>query len=191
MKNALSLSQEGFDQLLSWLDPDRDQAGNKYEAIRRRLIKLFVCRGSDDPEGLADLTFDRVVSKVETIKEGYSGDPALYFYGVANNIFREELRRTVVPTELSPNLPVVAPEKENSYSDQEFGCLEMCLGTLKPDARDLILSYYKESSSARIGMRKQFADKIGIPVSTLRLRVHRIRAALQQCAHDCVQRNNN
>ena len=50
------MNQEQFEQLLNWLDRDRDKAGAKYEAIRKRLIKLFVCRGCDAAEDLADQT---------------------------------------------------------------------------------------------------------------------------------------
>lgn len=32
-------SQELFNRLLEWLDADRDAAGEKYETIRRHLIK--------------------------------------------------------------------------------------------------------------------------------------------------------
>ncbi len=33
------LTQESFNQFLQWLDPDRSQVGEKYEEIRRGLIK--------------------------------------------------------------------------------------------------------------------------------------------------------
>jgi hypothetical protein len=46
------LSQEAFDALLDWLDPDREQAGIKYEQIRLRLIKIFTGRGCSDAEDL-------------------------------------------------------------------------------------------------------------------------------------------
>jgi len=39
MKKEWVLTQEAFDRLLGWLDPDRESAGEKYEAIRLRLIK--------------------------------------------------------------------------------------------------------------------------------------------------------
>ena len=45
-----TLTPELFEQLLDWLNPDREQAGRDYEALRRRLIKLFTCRGCSDPE---------------------------------------------------------------------------------------------------------------------------------------------
>src|SRR5262245_44374262 len=37
-----SVSREAFDLMLAWLDSDRERAGQKYEEIRYRLIKIFV-----------------------------------------------------------------------------------------------------------------------------------------------------
>jgi hypothetical protein len=45
MKKGWVLTQELFDTLLGWLDPDRERAGDKYETVRIRLIKVFTCRG--------------------------------------------------------------------------------------------------------------------------------------------------
>ena len=50
--------QEMFDRFLFWLDPNREEAAIKYEAIRRKLIKIFTCRGCIDAEDLADVTID-------------------------------------------------------------------------------------------------------------------------------------
>ncbi|HEX7773727.1 MAG TPA: hypothetical protein VF435_15005 [Pyrinomonadaceae bacterium] len=35
------IDQTAFERLLFWLNPDRDQAAQKYEAARRRLIEIF------------------------------------------------------------------------------------------------------------------------------------------------------
>ena len=46
------LTQESFDLMLSWLNPDRDFAGIKYEQIRNKLISRFRHLGCSDPEDL-------------------------------------------------------------------------------------------------------------------------------------------
>ena len=56
---------ELFDLLLGWLDPDRERAADRYLKIQIRLIKIFTCRGCGDPEGLADITIGRVMSRVK------------------------------------------------------------------------------------------------------------------------------
>src|SRR5215510_16416550 len=87
------LTQESFDALLDWLDPEREIAGQKYEEIRRRLIKLFACRSCHEPEDLTDETINRVTRKLKEIATEAAGDRVAYFYAVANNVFKEYLRR--------------------------------------------------------------------------------------------------
>src|SRR5204863_6195928 len=53
------LTRESFEILLAQLDPDRERAGELYETIRRKLIRLFEWRGCACPEDLADETFNR------------------------------------------------------------------------------------------------------------------------------------
>src|SRR6185295_11350375 len=87
------LNQESFEALLRWLHSDREQAGKRYEQIRGRLIKIFGSRGCAEPDVLADEAINRVAKRVEEISQTYEGDPALYFYGVANKIYMEQLRK--------------------------------------------------------------------------------------------------
>ena len=119
MNKNWSLSQEDFDALLAWLDPDREQAGIKYEQIRSRLIKIFTGRGCVDPEGLADETINRVTSKLTEIKSEFSGDPARYFFGVANKVYMEYLRRK------PPQPP--SPPPDSARAELEYRCLERCI----------------------------------------------------------------
>ena len=67
VKKQWSLTKEAFDSLLSWLDPDREWAGEKYEVIRARLIKVFAYRGCHTPEELADETINRVAKKIDEV----------------------------------------------------------------------------------------------------------------------------
>jgi len=72
------LTQEAFDNLLAWLDPDRERAGQKYEDIRFKLIRNFARRGCSIAEDLTDETINRVSRKALEIAQAYVGDPALY-----------------------------------------------------------------------------------------------------------------
>jgi hypothetical protein len=74
------LTKEAFDQLLRWLDSDRDKAASKYERIRLRLIRIFAARGCCDAEDLSDQTINVIVGKIDWLTENYEGEPALYFY---------------------------------------------------------------------------------------------------------------
>jgi len=51
----------------------------------------------------------------------------------------------------------------------------------------LILEYYREEKRAKINLRKNLAEKLGIECNALRLRVHRIRTELRPCVLKCLQ----
>jgi len=89
----LGLTRESFDILLAQLDPDRERAGERYEAIRRKLVRLFEWRGCAAPEDLADETINRVARRLAEGVELRSADPYGYFCGVAHLLYKEVLRR--------------------------------------------------------------------------------------------------
>ena len=178
-KKKWNITQEAFARFLTWLHPDPDQAGEKYEEIRRRLIKIFACRGCDCPEDLSDETINRVVRKVPEIAESYEGDPALYFYGVARYVHHEYLREKPIPPP--------PPADEPSSREEDYECLEQCMENLPSRSRDLFLEYCREEKRAKIEHRKQLAERLGIELNALRIRACRIRMQLQTCVLECLQ----
>ena len=130
MKKNWVLSQESFDALLDWLDPDREQAGQKYEDIRQRLIRIFASRSCFEAEDLADETINRVANKVQEVRQSYEGKQALFFYAVGNKIHLEHGRRK------SPPLPTLYPV-QTDVLEKQSQCLEHCLDRphLVPDWR--------------------------------------------------------
>jgi RNA polymerase sigma factor (sigma-70 family) len=181
MKHQSSVTQESFDSLLSWLDPDRDRAAGKYELIRRRLITLFTCRGRHDAEELADETINRVTVKAPEVARDYVGDPSLYFYGVAQKVLLESLRRR------PPQPPAEQPTPEESEeTEREHECLERCMDALTPANRELMVEYFQNDRRAKIDHRKELAARLGIAQNALRIRVHRIKATLHECVLACL-----
>jgi DNA-directed RNA polymerase specialized sigma24 family protein len=180
MNRDRSLTQTAFESLLAWLDADRDRAGEKYEQIRRRLIKLFTCRGRHDAEELADETINRVTLKAPELSKEYVGDPALYFYGVAQKVFLESVRKP-------PVVPPAAAARDAAELEREYECLDRCIAELPHDSRALVLDYYGENGRAKIERRKELAGRLGIALNALRIRAFRIRATLQQCVRGCVE----
>jgi DNA-directed RNA polymerase specialized sigma24 family protein len=183
MKKERILTKEDFDSLLNWLDDDPEIAAAKYEVIRNCLIRIFMYRGCQDPESLADETFDRVAKKISEIADSYSGDPINYFYGVARNICREEARKQAPLIEIPP--PIIEMIDEQ---DPTFLCLEKCLEGLSEQQRSLVLSYYQEDGRMRIALRKALAEKRGIALNALRIRACRIRNTLEKCVDKCLKR---
>ena len=181
MKHERPVTQAAFDSLLSWLDPDRELAAAKYEQIRRRLIRLFTCRGSHDAEDLADETINRVILKVgeENIENRLA-----YFYGVAKNVYRESLRKerpTVDIDEVSLAAQPPPPEPDCSAE-----CLERCLAELPPESRDLILEYFSEVKLAKIELHKRISESFRVTQTALRMRVMRIKQKLTVCVRECM-----
>src|SRR4051812_44154871 len=95
--------EDDFAQLLAWLGPDEQQAGAKYEHIRRSLLEYFRRRQALDPPSLADEVFARVTKNVHAVAENYVGEPAHYFLAVARRVLAE-WRRKHLETELPQHL---------------------------------------------------------------------------------------
>jgi DNA-directed RNA polymerase specialized sigma24 family protein len=176
------LSQEALDALLDWLDPDREQAGIKYEQIRLRLIKIFTGRGCVDVEDLADETINRVTNKLTKIENNFMGDRTAYFFGVANKVYMEHRRR-------KPPQPPPSPPADSERTELEYRCLERCVEKLSDDNRELLLRYYGTEGGTRVEDRKKLAEQLGIAPNALRIRAYRIRLTLQDCVEKCVERS--
>jgi len=181
---ADDLDQEQFDRLLQWLNTDRAKAADQYEWIRKRLIKIFVSRGSNRPEELADSTINRVARKLEEIKDTYVGDPAHYFSSVAGYIFRESLRSDKAPVVMPPP---VSPSTEDE--ERDYICLERCLDRLPKGDRELAIAYYQQEKQAKIDIRKRLAEQMGLAMNALRIRACRIRSHLLTCVELCRSEN--
>ena len=174
------MSQESFEALLDWLDPNREQAALKYEQIRAGLINYFTFRAPCDATDLADETINRVSSRLDHIKVQVNGERSRYFFGVARKVQLEYLRRK---TPQAPDEPPVDSER----LEIEFRCLEECISKLSAENRELVLRYYQADGRQKIEERKQLADELGIAPNALRIRAYRIRAALQKCLEKCVE----
>jgi DNA-directed RNA polymerase specialized sigma24 family protein len=188
MKKQRDLTRLEFDRLLAWLDEDRDCAAAKYEVIRRGLIELFDSRCCSDAEDLADRTINTVARKVDQIAPTYSGEPSLYFYGVAKHVLQEYFRDKTVPLEVPLAAPVV-----DEADDREllFQCLDTCLEHLSPEDHESILTYYLEAKRARIEMRQDLTGRLGLTSNALRVRAHRIRKSLEKCILLCLEQRES
>lgn len=182
-KKKWELNQESFEALLQWLHSDREQAGKRYEDIRGRLIKIFGSRCCAEPDVLADETINRVAKRVDEVSQTYTGDPALYFYGVANKIHLEQLRKQK-PIERLPLVPDM-----DDY-EAEYVCLEGCIGHLPARSRDLVLQYYEHEQQDKIMQHQRLAERFGIGLNALRIRAHRARLVLRKCIINCLEKKS-
>lgn len=183
MNKDWEISQKAFDALLDWLDSDREKAALKYEKIRRNLIKIFTGRGCLEPEDLADETINRVTSKLKEIGKDFSGDRTRYFFGVANKVHLEHLRKKL-PQAMPP------PPNDPDSIELEYNCLERCIERLSTDNRELLLRYHG-ANHAGTEHRRALAEELGIAPNALRIRVYRIRMSLKECVEECIERANS
>lgn len=176
----MTITQEQFDSLLAWLAADRELAGAKYETIRSSLVRIFVSKGFNDAEDLADETINRVMVRLPDIRANYSGEPARYFHGVARNIIRERPHRKEIT--VGDVDTCVQPKYE---PEEEQVCLGHWLERLPTTKRDLILDYYLYEGRDKVEHHKRMAGQLKITVGAFRSRAYQIRLHLQNCMRRC------
>ena len=187
------LTQTAFDKLLALLDSDREQAGAKYESLRARLIKFFEWRDCDAPEELADEVFDRVTKKVESGElirnvEAYSATVAQF---VLKEDARSPSRRSQSIEDnprLENKLAAGVADAPDETDEARLACLDRCLAELSGEHRRLVTAYYDTDERTMIEARRRLAAAEGISPNSLRIRVCRLKARLEECAKDCCQK---
>jgi DNA-directed RNA polymerase specialized sigma24 family protein len=185
-KRKWRLSQQAFDHLLASLSKDREEAGQLYQRLHRKLVRYFEWRGINRSEERADETMNRVARRLQEGQQITRLNN--YVYGVARHVFDEALREPVPEPldEVPPKLfeTVVTPLHED---DPRLKCFDRCLEELTVESRHLILGYYQEERRAKIQLRQTLANSLRIPLNALRIRAHRIRVSLEECIKNCLE----
>jgi DNA-directed RNA polymerase specialized sigma24 family protein len=181
------LTEQAFARLLDFLDVDRDLAGERYEDLRRTLVRFFEWRGAPFPEEHTDETLDRVARKLaEGVEIKNVGG---YAYVVARLVFLETLKgpesRRV---EIEPAGFVATSDATDEAEDKErrLACLDRCLHGLPAESRALIVEYYREDKRERIEARRALAERLGVRIEALTNRAQRVRDKLEHCVNTCL-----
>lgn len=184
------LHDHALHRLLFRLDADQSTAGEKYEQLRRGLVKIFDWRGASAPDICADETIDRVARKLAA---GVIIDDVVAFaYGVARLVMLEQSRRPEArQVSLDEAIGVVDISPREREDNSRLPCLEHCLEELEPDARALILRYYHHARRQRIDGRAALARELGLSQNALRSRAQRIRDRLERCTNSCARRRES
>lgn len=183
----VSLSKIDFEQFLDTLDKDQEQAAGKYIALRERLEKFFEWRDCENTEELTDIVFDRVVKKIlegEKIKNAEA-----YCVSIAKFVFLENRREVLRTEELNENLPEIIQNyaDEDELLDKQLKCLDECLAKFPEDKRKFLIGYFDTDEQTMIPKRKRLADKLGISLNSLRIRVSRLKSKLENCTKKCCE----
>ncbi len=184
------LAPEEFEALLAHLAPDRNEAGERYEDIRRRLVRLFEWRLCEAPEDLADEAINRVARRLAQGTAIVAESPFSYFCGVAHHVAQEMLRerereRRTFAAASALTEPSFEPAPEENV-ERRLACLQSCLADLPAEERRLILQYHQEGAGGRIEGRQRLAHELGITPNALRIQAHRLRRKLLACCERCL-----
>ena len=178
--------------LLTWLNPNREKAWEKYQTIQETLVKIFTWRRCRNAEDLMHEVINRVEQKVPDLIGKYDGDPARYFYGVAKNVVHEYQRAKSRFSELqeddaSTDAPLISDDESNEI-DERQQALGYCLERLSESDRNIVLSYYQYDQKTKLTDRKQLARERGLTINALWIRVSRIRSSLADCIRERLDR---
>ena len=190
------LTQEAFDRLLTYLDADRDRAGEQYERIRLKLEKFFRWRGCAPPDEYVDRTINRVARRILEGALLHVSHPYLYFHGVALNVLKEYWRapgreerplESLTPAQRPWEDPAAreADDTHRASTERRLGCLKSCLARLAADDRRLVIEYLTDPPGRTIDHRKRMAEALGIGLNALRVRVFRVRSGVRDCVRGC------
>jgi DNA-directed RNA polymerase specialized sigma24 family protein len=183
-------SLAGFERLFAFLDADAERAAAKYEQVRLRLLKLFGWRGATPASEFVDRTVERVIRRLSDGGERSVAEPYQYFYGVAMNVLRESGlgHADAEPIDAGapaadPNTPAAAAPRPADNPElvadakRRSPALRSAIDALVPEYRYLLLDYHRSRSET---WREELAASRGVPLTALRLRVHRLRSAVEK-----------
>ena len=147
-----------------------------------KLVRYFVHKGCSDPDELFDKTVDVVVGKIDS--GGEFSSPVAYCYGVAKNIWRQDLRER---KSMTVEDELALPTYSDSIREHELTCLERCMEQLSPDDRKIVTQYHQGELREKIETRRRLADGVG-GANALRIKMCRIRKDLRVCVSDCTSK---
>jgi DNA-directed RNA polymerase specialized sigma24 family protein len=184
----IELTDNAFGRLLDYLDRDRGRAADRYEELRRILMRFFEWRGAPFPDELADATFDRVARKLAegVAIENIGG----YTYGVARLVALEALKGPEARRghgEVPGEIAAIDGASEAAEKETRLSCLDDCLSQLPSESRELIVGYYRDDKSGRIEGRRRLAERLGLRGDALANRAQRLRDKLERCVTTCVR----
>lgn len=181
--NVHEITGRSFECLLGRLSPDREEAGRRYEFLRRRLVRFFVWRRAANAEELADEVMNRLCRKFAQNAPD-EGTVEAFALGIAQFVYREAQKQPRVVSLEGFTVRATPPPTEDV--EHASRCLEACLKRLDPQSRRLVEAFYSEGGRAGTRARDRLAAELGIDRNALRVRMHRIRAKLEKWLLECL-----
>jgi hypothetical protein len=172
-----------FEKLLARLAPDRERAAEEYETLRRRLTKYFDLKGLGSPDSAADETLDRMALKIEAGED--VRDFIHYAFGVAHWVYLERFRAEDRERSAYADLTQMRKVNYEHLAAPYLETLENCLDKLATEDRQLLRTYYTDAAGVELAQQRiNLAQSRDLTLNSLRLRVFRLRQALERCLRD-------
>ena len=187
------LTADTFEGLLGRLDADRERAGEKYEDLRRTLVRFFEWRGAPYPEEHADEVLNRLARR---LAEGVEvRNVRAYCHEVARLVHLEAAKGRDLRTEslesINSEPAAEAPQSDEARERElRLACLEECLRGLPAEGAELIQEYYGGGGRGQIERRKALAGRLGLRRDALANRVQRLRDKLERCVSGCLRKKS-
>ena len=173
------LTTDSLKLLLKLLATDENEAGFAYSKLRDSLIRFFELKCDFLPDEAADITIDRVASK---LSEGaIVDDISKYSFGVARFVALERFR-TAQKEKLAADGYYERNETNSAEEEEHLLQMKECLGCLSVDERDLLMGYFADLPyRILVEQRQRLADENGLSVNQFRVRIFRLRKRLEDC----------
>jgi RNA polymerase sigma factor (sigma-70 family) len=182
-----TLTRDRLEVFLNHLHEDREQAGQAYEQIRRKLVTFFRCNGCSCAEDLVDETIDRVIRRLGEIEVN---NLMSFTRGVARHVASElhkkdrEIPLADVP---EPSHWGIQGEEDQQERERSLECLRKSLLLLNPHDRELLRAWYLYEKGHKIENRKRLAVARGTSDGALRVQAFRARQRLQELVESCLK----
>ena len=174
------VNAQPFTALLTFLCPeDSNEANRRYLRLHEKLTGYFRLKGMSDPIHDADDTLDRAGKK---ILEGVPiPDIDRFCLGIARNVFLERVRNKKKEESAFVHF-FEHSQNDETLLDRITNLMKPCFEKLPPDDRDLLNSYCKVPPGlSRAEHRRRIAESLKSTIAALRIRVTRLRRALEEC----------
>jgi len=152
-------------------------------AAHQRVVRAYLARVSPDPASADDLAqevFLQFFQVLERTDDTRSVRP--YLLGIARNLARMSWRKMSIRREVAGEALFEAMEHADSRmartddDHERRERLRMCMDSLSPKARDVILLFYRDELRC-----EDVAEKMKMPSGSIRSILTRGREALREC----------
>lgn len=171
------LTSESFELLLKQLHSDRDEAARIYVSLYDKLVRYFEWRASNMSDSYADETMNRIARRIElgaTITNFQS-----FMFGVARKVVMEALKEREKEQKLLDHLSHTEPDHPCTHREYLLARIEASLLMIPPTGRRLLIEYYATGDDKNRKLRRELAQREGISLNALRIRVYRLRVILE------------